>query len=406
MARTVAELPPGTRITDHISLGVITKTFPLTKVKAVVAAAGKTSQRQRDLPAHVVVYYVIALALYMQASYREVLRCLLEGIQWLLGPGAEVKVAGKSGISQARSRLGWEAVQQLHDEVVRPIAVAATRGAWYGGWRLVSLDGSTLDVADESDNEKAFGRPGASRGASAYPQIRFVSLVENGTHVLFGSAMGDYRTGEITLAQKVLRSLRPGMLCLADRNFFGFSLWNEARKTGADLLWRVKKNLRLRCEQQLADGSYLSRIYASERDWRHQANGVLVRVIDYRLEGVAGAEPIYRLVTTILDPRQAPAQELAALYHERWEIETALDELKTHLRGSQIVLRSKTPGLVRQEFYGLMMAHFAIRGLMHEAALEGDIDPDRLSFLHAVRVVRRKLAVFGAISPSAEESLS
>jgi len=406
MARTMAELPPGTRITDHISLGVITKTFPLTKVKAVVAAAGKTSQRQRDLPAHVVVYYVIALALYMQASYREVLRCLLEGIQWLLGPGAEVKVAGKSGISQARSRLGWEAVQRLHDEVVRPIAVAATRGAWYGGWRLVSLDGSTLDVADESDNEKAFGRPGASRGASAYPQIRFASLVENGTHVLFGSAMGDYRTGEITLAQKVLLSLRQGMLCLADRNFFGFSLWNEARRTGADLLWRVKKNLRLRCDKQLADGSYLSRIYASERDWRHQAQGVRVRVIDYRLEGVAGAEPIYRLVTTILEPRQAPAQELAALYHERWEIETALDELKTHLRGSQIVLRSKTPGLVRQEFYGLMMAHFAIRGLMHEAALEADIDPDRLSFLHAVRVVRRKLAVFGAIPPSGQESLS
>jgi len=406
MARTMAELPPGTRITDHISLGVITKTFPLTKVKAVVAAAGKTSQRQRDLPAHVVVYYVIALALYMQASYREVLRCLLEGIQWLLGPGAEVKVAGKSGISQARSRLGWEAVQRLHDEVVRPIAVAATRGAWYGGWRLVSLDGSTLDVADESDNEKAFGRPGASRGASAYPQIRFASLVENGTHVLFGSAMGDYRTGEIALAQKVLLSLRPGMLCLADRNFFGFGLWNEAQKTGADLLWRVKKNLRLRCDKALADGSYLSRIYASERDWRHQAQGVRVRVIDYRLEGVAGAEPIYRLVTTILEPRQAPAQELAALYHERWEIETALDELKTHLRGSQIVLRSKTPGLVRQEFYGLMMAHFAIRGLMHEAALEADIDPDRLSFLHAVRVVRRKLAVFGAIPPSGQESLS
>jgi hypothetical protein len=406
MARTVAELPLGTRITDHISLGVITKTFPLSKVKAVVAATGKTSQRQRDLPAHVVVYYVIALALYMQVSYREVLRCLLEGIQWLLGPGAEVRVTGKSGISQARSRLGWEALQRLHDEVVRPIAVPVTRGAWYRGWRLVSLDGSTLDVADESDNEKAFGRPGASRGASAYPQIRFVSLVENGTHVLFGSAMGEYQSGEITLARQVLRSLRRGMLCLADRNFFGFSLWNEAGKTGADLLWRVKKNLRLRCEHRLADGSYLSRIYASERDWRHQSNGVRVRVIDYRLEGVAGAEPIYRLVTTILDPRQAPASELAALYHERWEIETALDELKTHLRGSKIVLRSKTPGLVRQEFYGLMMAHFAIRGLMHEAALEADIDPDRLSFLHAVRVVRRKLAVYGALPPSGEESLS
>ena len=406
MARTLAALPKGARITDYISLGVITKTFPLAKVKAVVAAAGKANRRQRDLPAHVVVYYVIALALYMQVSYREVLRCLLEGIRWLLGPTAALKVAGKSGISKARSRLGWRAVQQLHDQVVRPIAGQATRGAWYGKWRLVSLDGSTLEVADETHNAAAFGRPGVSRGASAYPQIRFVSLVENGTHVLFGSQMADYNTGEITLAKAVLPCLEKGMLCLADRQFFGFELWNQARATGADLLWRVKKNLRLVCEKRLPDGSYLSRIYPSERDWRHQTNGVVVRVVEYRLEGVAGAEPIYRLVTSILDPEQAPAQELAALYHERWEIETALDELKTHLRGAKIVLRSKTPDLVRQEFYGFMMAHFAIRGLMHEAALKADQDPDQLSFLHAVRVVRRKLLVFHAIPPSAQESIS
>ena len=263
------------------------------------------------------------------------------------------------------------------------------------------MDGSTLDVADEEVNEEAFGRPGASRGTSAYPQIRFVSLVENGTHVLFASQMADYGTGEITLAKAVLAGLRKGMLCLADRQFFGFALWNQARATGADLLWRIKKNLRLACEKRLPDGSYLSRIYASERDWRHKANGVRVRVIDYRLAGVEGAEEIYRLVTTILDHQKAPAAQLAALYHERWEIETALDELKTHLRGARIVLRSKTPDLVRQEFYGLLMAHFAVRGLMHEAALQADEDPDRLSFLHAVRVVRRKLPTFHAIPPSA-----
>lgn len=405
MARTVAELPKGTRITDYISLGVITRTFSLPQVRAVLARTGKASFRQRDLPAQVVVYYVIALALYMHSSYREVLRCLLEGIQWLRNPSAKVKVAGKSGISQARTRLGWEPVRQLHDEVVRPIAVRATKGAWYRNWRLVSLDGSTLDVADEKANEEAFGRPGASRGNSAYPQIRFVSLVENGTHVLFGSQIGAYATGELALAKTVLTWLRKGMLCLADRQFFGFEFWNQARSTGVDLLWRIKKNLRLACDERLADGSYRSRIYPSERDWRHQTNGVVVRVIDYRLEGVAGAEPVYRLVTSLLDPARAPAQELAALYHERWEIETALDELKTHLRGARIVLRSKTPDLVRQEFYGLMMAHFAIRGLMHEAALMADEDPDRLSFLHAVRVVRRQLPAFSTIPPSAEEGV-
>ena len=406
MARTVAELPPGARITDYISLGVITKTFPDSAIGTVLARTGKASIRQRDLPAQVVIYYVIALALYMQSSYREVLRCLLEGVQWLRDPSAGVRVAGKSGISQARTRLGWEPLQQLHDELVKPIAVRVTRGAWYRTWRLVSLDGSTFDVADEKANEEAFSRPGASRGTSAYPQIRFVSLVENGTHVLFGSQMDSYRTGEITLAKAVLPRLAKGMLCLADRNFFGFELWQLARGTGADLLWRTKKNMRMAREKPLADGSYLSRVYPSERDWRHKTNGIVLRVIEYRLEGIEGSEPIYRLATTILDPGKAPAGELAALYHERWEIETAFDELKTHLRGAHIVLRSKTPDLVRQEFYGLMMAHFAIRGLMHEAALKADQDPDRLSFLHAVRVIRRKINVYGAIPPSAEENIS
>jgi hypothetical protein len=405
MARTMAELPSGTRITDFVSLGVLTKTFPLESIQAALGGTGKASVRNRDLPAHVVVYYVIALALFMQSSYREVLRCLLEGVQWLLGPSA-IKVAGKSGISQARTRLGWEPLQHLHDSIVKPIAVKSTKGAWYRNWRLVSMDGSTLDTADEKDNEKAFGRPSASRGHSAFPQVRFVSLVENGTHVLFGTQMGGFETGEITLAKQVLASLVKGMLCLADRNFYGYAMWNQAHETGADLLWRIKKNLRLPREQQLPDGSYLSRVYASEKEQRHRENGIVVRVIDYRLEGISGAEPIYRLLTTILDHKAAPAAELAALYHERWEIETALDELKTHLRGSRIVLRSKTPDLVRQEFYGLMMAHFAIRGLMHEAALAADVDPDRLSFLHAVRVVRRKIASFASIPPSGQESIS
>ena len=405
MARTLASLPSGSRITDYVSLGVVAKTFPLDKIRGALVATRKESVRQRDLPAHVVVYYVIALALYMQSSYREVLRCLLEGIQWLVEPAAGVKVAGNSGIPQARTRLGWEPLRQLHDEVVRPVAVAATKGAWYRSWRLVSIDGSTLDVADEKGNSQAFGRPGASRGESAYPQIRFVSLVENGTHVLFGSRMADYATSEIALAKTVLPSLKKGMLCLADRGFFGFEMWKQAAATGADLLWRVRKNIVLPCEKRLPDGSYLSRIYASDKNRRRGTDGIIVRVIEYRLEGIEGAEPLYRLATTILDDKLAPAVELAALYHERWEIETAFDELKTHLRGANIVLRSKTPDLVRQEFYGLLMAHFAVRGLMHEAALSADEDPDRLSFLHAVRVVRRKMAAFGAIPPSGTEKV-
>jgi hypothetical protein len=337
----------------------------------------------------------------MTASTREVLRCLLEGLRWLWGAEA-VRVAGKSGISQARTRLGEAPLRELHEQVVRPIATPATKGAWYRTWRLVSLDGSCLDVADTAANGVAFGRPGASRGESAFPQLRFVALVENGTHVLFGTRLGGFEAGETTLARDVLPALRPGMLCLADRQFFGHALWQEAAATGADLLWRVKRNLRLPRETVLGDGSYLTIIYPSEKDRRHRAEGVRVRVIEYRLEGIADAEPLYRLVTTILDPAQAPATDLAALYHERWEIEGALAELKTHLRGAGVVLRSKTPALVRQEFWGLLLAHFAVRGLMHEAALRAGEDPDRLSFLHAVRVVRRKLPQFAALSPSGQ----
>jgi len=257
-----AELPAGSRITDYISLGVIARFFPVEKIRAVLDETKRASVRERDLPAHVVVYYVIALALYMRSSYREVLRCLLEGVQWLLEPSATVKVAGKSGISQARSRLGSEPLQKLYKAIVVPIAEKQTKGAWYREWRLISLDGSTLDTADTIENEKAFGRPGASRGTSAFPKIRFVALLENGTHVLWAARMDKYQTDEITLAQDVVLALRRGMLCLADRFFPAYKLWRQAAQTGADLLWRTRQNARLDVDQRLHDGSYLSRIYA------------------------------------------------------------------------------------------------------------------------------------------------
>jgi transposase IS4-like protein/DDE family transposase len=406
MARTLATLPAGSRISDYISIGVITSFIPAAKVRGVLQQTNRESVRERDLPAQVVVYHVMALALYMRSSAREVLRCLLEGVQWLLDPSVKVKVAGDSGISQARSRLGAEPLQKLYADVVGPIALESTKGAWYRKWRLVSLDGSTLDVADSAENDKAFGRAESGRGTSAFPKLRFVALLECGTHVLWGARMDQYATGEVTLADSVVESLGSGQLCLADRLFFSYKLWRKAISRGADLLWRVKGDLRLEMEERLPDGSYLSHIYASSSDRHNHRNGIAVRVIEYRLKGVKGAESLYRLVTTILDHTQAAATELAALYHERWEIETALDELKTHLRGAQIVLRSKTPELVKQEFFGLLMTHYAIRSLMHQAALKANEDPDRLSFLHAVRVVQRRLPRYVATPPSEEESLS
>jgi hypothetical protein len=399
MPGEIAELPKGTRLTDYISLGVITQFIPLSTIERVLNETNRAGVRHRDLPAHVMVYYMVALALYMQSSYREVLRCLREGLVWLFGSNESWKTPVKSAIAQARERLGVEPLKRLYEELVKPISTERTRGARYRGWRLVSMDGSTLDLADTEANEKAFGRPGGENGEGSYPQLRLVALVENGTHVLFGVQFGGYRTGESVLARGAIPELKPGMLCLADRYYFGYDLWRAASSGGADLLWRVKKNLILPCEGRLPDGSYLSRIYASPKDRGHNIGGIAVRVIEYRLDGADDAEPFYRLMTTILDPEQAPAHELAALYEERWEIENAFDEFKTHLRGRRIVLRSKTPEGVAQELYGFLLAHFAIRGLMHEAALSAGIDPDRLSFLHAVRVVRRKLPLFVAIPP-------
>ena len=245
------------------------------------------------MPAHVVIYYVIALALYMRSSYREVLRCLLEGVQWLLDPSAPAKVAGKSGISQARSRLGPAPLKKLYETLVAPIAEPRTQGAWYRQWRLVSLDGSTLDVADTAENDKAFGQPGASRGSSAYPKIRFVALLENGTHVLWAAQVDKYATDELTLAETVVPALKEGMLCLADRFFPQLKLWRggKPRETGAELLWRIRQNARLDVDKRLTDGSYLSRIYPSTSDRRNQRHGIVVRVIEYRLKDVPGAEP-------------------------------------------------------------------------------------------------------------------
>src|SRR3954466_6223236 len=237
MARAPAGLPAGLRLSDHISLGVFARAFPLDQVRHILTATGKASERERDLPADVMVYYTIALALYMGSSTREVLRCLLEGLRWLWGAEA-VKVAGKSGISQARTRLGAEPLHRLYERVVHPVATRATRGAWYRQWRLVSLDGSCLDVADTEVNRPTFAPPQPSRGDNTLPQVRFVALVENGTHVLFGARLGSFADGETTLAHAALPALGPGMLCLADRQFFGHALWQGAAATGADLLWR------------------------------------------------------------------------------------------------------------------------------------------------------------------------
>jgi hypothetical protein len=405
MARSAMTMGTGGKIAEHLSIGVLAQIYPWERVSAVLQQTNRASERVRDLPAEVVTYYVMGLGLFMAVSTREVLRVLVEGLQWL-GGGPSVKVASKAAISQARTRLGVAPLKQLWEQTAKPLLPAGSAGAFYGGRRLVALDGTTLDVPDTKANARHSGKPGASRGQPAFPQVRLVGLVETGAHAVLAVAMAPYKTGEHTLAKLVVPTLAADMLCLADRLFASFSLWQQASQTGAQLLWRVRANYRLPVETALPDGSYRSTFYASTADQRHRTNGVRVRVIEYTLENHPKNET-YRLMTTLLDPAQAPALELAALYPERWEMEGVFDELKTHLRGGQqVVLRSKTPALVEQEIYGLLLAHRAVRTLMGRAAHGAQLDPDRLSFTHSVRVLRRKLARPPAFPPFAGGALA
>lgn len=401
MARTSKLRHEGDRLTDLINIGVLAKQFPVGVINTVLEETGRSSQRVRELPAHVMVYYVIAMALYRPEPIREVLRVLLEGLSVVLGVGIRIVPAGKSGISQARKRLGEKPVRRLYEQTVVPIATKETQGAFYREWHVTAMDGSTLEVPDTPENREAFGRPASpSGGESAFPLVRIVGLVEVGTRVLFGAVLGSYGTGEVTLAREVVRHLRPGMLCLADRYFPGYPLWKQATETGADLVWRVRQVIRFPEVERLPDGSFLSWFRPPrQRKGEPKQAPIPVRVIDYEVEGPERKEETIRIITSILDWQAAPAHELAELYHERWEFETALDEMKTHLRGARTVLRSQKPELVRQECYGLLLAHFALRGLMHEAALSAGRDPDRISFVHTLRVVRRTLPRFAAISP-------
>ena len=314
-----------------------------------------------------------------------------------------VRVSGKSSISRARTRLGTAPFEALCRARVGVVAEQHARGAWYRGRRLVAFDGSTLDVPDEAENREEFGVPGAGRGQAAFAQVRLTAVVEVGTRAAFAWHRGPLRESEAEQAEALLGHLSEGMLVLADRYYFGFPLWLRATRTGADLLWRVKANTRLAVLERHADGSFRSIVggsgsgSGSGRDRRRSKGECAIRVVEYRIEGEG--DEVFRLATTLLDPDQAPATELAALYHERWECENAYDEVKTHLLGAGSVLRSKTPDLVRQEVDGLMLAYYAVWRLIYAAACQADEDPDRLSFVHAVRVIRRRIQNPGAFPP-------
>lgn len=402
MARTKAGLGPGARLADYLSASLMARVVPPEVVHQVLDAHGRNSQRTRSFPAVAGVYYVMALSLYPEAAYEAVFSAVSQGLAWEAGAPQPAGVS-KVAISLLRSRIGAQPLADLVQRCCVPLADAAIHpAAFYRGLRLVAIDGSTFELPDEPDIDQTFGRPGGRQGRAGYPQARCMVLAECATHAILGANLGEYRSGEWQLCVPLLSSLKPGMLCLADRGFNGFEHWEQASATGAQLLWRCGVNRKLPVERMLDDGSYLSTIRPSGVCAAEtRARAIVVRVIDYKLPKLPDAEPHYRLLTTLLDAKAAPAMELAELYHRRWEMEAIYDELKTHLRQSRRVLRSKTPELVRQEFYGWVLAHYAVRWLLHQGAARHRIPHEDLSFTGHVQLLRQEQPLSGAFPPSA-----
>jgi hypothetical protein len=406
-----AGVAAGGRLTDWISLGVLASAVPRDAVDDAVAEAGrKARRRDGKLPPHVVVYLVMALALFADEDYEEVAARLTETLASWGCWDDSWSVPTSGGITQARQRLGPEPLELLFGKVAEPVAGLLTQGAFLRDWRLMAMDGFELDVPDTPANAAAFGYPAGARERPAFPKVRVVTIGECGSHAKVAAQMGPVGgkgASEQALARRMFGRLEPGWLLIADRGFYNWPDWQAAATTGAALLWRVKADLRLPVCELLPDGSYLSvvarptlhdkarnKLIAAARAGEQLDPGqaMRVRVIEYEIPDRDGDGELIALITTITDPALASAEELARAYCQRWEEETGHGQLKTHLRGPGAVLRSKSPGMVRQEIYGYLLTHYAISTLICRAATEADIDPDRVKFLRTVRVIRRRAA--------------
>jgi hypothetical protein len=402
------------RLTDHVTLGVLSSVIHRDVIDDAIRETGKREERSRLLPAHVVVYYVLALNLFFGEAYEEVMRQLVNGLRFLGNWRDNWKIPTTSAISQARTRLGEAPLKLLFQRIAVPMARPGTRGAWFHGLHVMAIDGVVLDLADTPDNDKAFGRSGNDQTPGPFPQVRLVALGECGTHAVVDAELGGVTTGEQTLAAALITRLAPGMLVLADRNFYSYQAWQQATETGAALLWRVSATLTLPVLQWLPDGSYRSVVINPKiRGRRREAlltaaasgtdldpdQAMVVRVVEYTIEDRPGSGELFCLITTILDHEFAPAVELATAYHQRWEIELSFDEIETHQTGHHRVLRSKTPELVKQEIWSLLLTHYAIRHVMKDAADTAGTDPDDLSFIRSYRAVRRQVTNQAGFSP-------
>lgn len=401
-------------MTDVVGIGTLTRLVPRELVDEVVGSLGRKELRKNKLPARVMVYFVMAMALFYGDGYEEVMRKLTAGLQYLGTWRQDWKMPSPGGLCQARQRLGPEVMRELYERVVVPCAMRSTRGAWLGGRRLMAVDGFGMEAPDSEENAAHFGYAGKKERCSL-PYVQMAALAECGTHVIVAAAIGRKGEGEETLTSRILSGgvIEAGMIVTADAGLYSYQNLSAVIRAGADALFRVGANVGLPVLEWLPDGSYRSFIAdpdaKRENSYRLRRGlakitdlpGIHVRAVDYEIPDRGDGEEIITLVTNVTDPGDVAAAEMAAAYHERWEAELVFDELKTHQRGSGVILRSRKPELVEQEIWGLLLTHYGIRHLMREAADQADLDPDRMSFIRALRIVRRQVSGQAAFSPSA-----
>jgi hypothetical protein len=402
---------------DQVSVGVLVSSISRDVIDVAVAARGVGAKRSDGkLPAHVVAYLTMGLCLFPDDDYTEVATKVTGSLSRFGCWNASWKVPTSSGISQARLRVGWRVLADVFEGVAAPVASRSTRGAWLRRWRLLAIDGFDADVPDTPQNVAEFGYAGCGDNRSAFPKVRVVAIAECGTHAFVAAEVDAYSVGEKTLAGRLYPRLRRDELLTADRNFYSFDAWSSAVRTGAALLWRAPTQLRLPVVQVLADGTFCSvvinpKVRGGRRDRIIEAaragqeldpdEAHLVRVIEYDVPDRAGngTGELIVLLSTIVKPADARADELAASYHDRWEEETANDQLKTHLRGPGRVLRSRLPDLARQEIWAWLSVHYAVAVLVARAAQAADMDPDRISYTRTLRLARRSATGTAAFPP-------
>ena len=394
------------RFCDAVTMETIHRVVPPTLIDAVINEAGVREQRTRKLTAALTILVLIGMGLYSHLSIEAVLQKLLKGVR-LLWADWEYPVANASAVSQRRYQVGVRVMRLLFRRVCQPLATSATRGAFRFGLRLMALDGTKDDAPDTPENVQVFGRHGGAKGKSAYPKVQTLLLSECGTHAIIDAEFAPCYASEHGLAQRLVRSLQTGMLVMFDRGLYSFDLIAGITHRGAQILGRLAAHVKPHRVQSLADGSYLADIYPSQPRRRKQGEVVHLRVITYTFTDPhrPGYKQLHRLFTTLLDPEAYPALELVCLYHERWEIELVVDEVQVHQRLVNHPLRSLKPRGVIQELYAILIAHYLVRVFMHDAALQADLDPDRLSFVGALHIIQDALIEFQLADPICHAAL-